>query len=385
MKIEPRQVTVRELTEDYEDNDEGGVVGYGGKLDIRPPYQREFVYKDKQRDAVIDTLTKGYPLNVMYWAVRDDLAAKETDRLYEVMDGQQRTISICEYVDGVFAFNSRYFHNLQKDEKEQILDYKLTVYLCSGTDSEKLEWFKTINIAGEELSDQELRNAVYAGSWVTDAKRYFSRRNCPAHGLAGDYMNGEYIRQKYLETAIKWRNGGDVEDHMATHQHDPTAIELWNYFQSVISWAKATFTKYRKEMKGLPWGPLYDAYKGTKYDPAKLGAEVDRLLADPAVTSRKGIFEYLLGGEVSPELLTIRLFDEKTIATAYAQQTTKAEAAGVSNCPLCAHGTNANKTRIYERSEMDADHVTAWSRGGDTHLKNCEMLCITHNRSKGNR
>ena len=211
MNIELKEITVRELTDGYEDNEEGGVIGFGGKLDIRPPYQREFIYKEKQRDAVIDTITKEFPLNVMYWAVRED-------GNYEVIDGQQRTISICQYVEGDFAFNSRYFHNLQKDEKEQILNYKLMVYLCTGSDSEKLEWFETINIAGEKLTDQELRNAVYSGSWVSDAKRYFSKTNCVAYSLGSDYLTGSPIRQDYLETTIKWINNDDIKGYMAKNQ-----------------------------------------------------------------------------------------------------------------------------------------------------------------------
>ena len=228
MKIELKEITVRDLTNGYEDNEENGVLGFGGQLDIRPPYQREFIYKDKQRDAVINTIIKDFPLNVMYWAVRED-------GNYEVIDGQQRTISICQYVEGDFAFNKRYFHNLQKDEQEQILNYKLMVYLCSGADSEKLEWFRTINIAGEKLTDQELRNAVYSGSWVSDAKRYFSKTGCAAYGIASDYVNGSPIRQDYLETAIKWISDDNIEQYMAEHQHDPNASALWIYFQSVIS------------------------------------------------------------------------------------------------------------------------------------------------------
>ena len=259
MNIELKEITIRELTEDYEDNNENGVVGFGGKLDIRPPYQREFIYKDKQREAVIDTITKKFPLNVMYWAVRED-------GNFEVIDGQQRTISICQFVTGEFAYNFRFFHNLQKDEQEQILDYKLMVYLCSGTDSQKLEWFKTINIAGEKLTEQELRNAVYSGSWVSSAKPIFSKRNCPAFGLASDYMNGSPDRQEYLETIIKWISNGNIEVYMSNHQHDPNANEIWLYFQSVISWTKATFPKYRREMKGLQWGFLYNEFKAQNFD-----------------------------------------------------------------------------------------------------------------------
>jgi len=254
MKIEFKEITVGELAEGYQDNAEDGVVGFGGKLDIRPPFQREFIYKDKQRDAVITTLTKEFPLNVMYWSVREN-------GYFEVIDGQQRTISVCQYVNGDFAHMFRYFHNLQPDEQEQILNYKLMIYLCSGTDSEKLEWFKIINIAGEKLTDQELRNAVYAGTWVADAKRYFSKNSCPAYGISSDYLSGSAIRQDYLETAIKWISRGNVEVYMANHQHDPNASALWIYFQSVITWVSATFTKKRKFMKGVDWGSLHNKYK----------------------------------------------------------------------------------------------------------------------------
>ena len=251
MKIELKEITVRELTNGYEDKQENGIIGYCGRLDIRPPYQREFIYKDKQRDAVIETLTKEFPLNVMYWAVREDGS-------YEVIDGQQRTISISQFVNKKFSVNRKYFHNLQKDEQEQILNYKLMVYFCSGADSEKLEWFKIINISGEKLTDQELRNAVYSGSWVTDAKRYFSKNNCAAHGLGGDYLSGSAIRQEYLETTINWISENAIENYMAKNQHEPDATELWLYFQSVINWVKAIFPKYRREMKGIEWGFLYN-------------------------------------------------------------------------------------------------------------------------------
>ena len=258
MKIELKEITVRELTTGYQDNEDDGVIGFDGKLDIRPPYQREFIYKDKQRDAVIDTLIKEFPLNVMYWAIRED-------GNFEVIDGQQRTISVCQFVDGDFAFNNRYFHNLQKDEQEHILNYKLMIYFCSGSDSEKLEWFKTINIAGEKLTDQELRNAVYSGSWVSDAKRYFSKNGCAAYGMGSDYLSGSAIRQDYLETIIKWISDDDIEHYMAEHQNEPNANELWLYFQSIINWTKAIFPKYRKEMKGIQWGSLYNDFRKDKF------------------------------------------------------------------------------------------------------------------------
>jgi hypothetical protein len=253
MKIELKEITVRELADGYEDNAEAGVIGYGGKLDIRAPYQREFIYKDKQRDDVIKTVTKDFPLNVMYWAVRED-------GNFEVIDGQQRTISVCQYVKGLA------FHNLKKDKQEQILNYKLTVYLCSGTDSEKLEWFRTINIAGIKLSDQELRNAVYSGSWVSDAKRYFSKRGCVAFQIGHGYLNSDLIRQEYLETAIDWIKSKDetIEEYMSKHQHDTDAKPLWDYFEKVINWVKTVFNNYRNEMKGVAFGTLYNEFKDKK-------------------------------------------------------------------------------------------------------------------------
>lgn len=358
MRIELKEITVRELTDGYQDNEEAGVVGYGGKLDIRPAYQREFIYKDKQRDSVIETLTKNFPLNVMYWAVQGDGGC-------EVIDGQQRTISICQYVEGDFAFKGRYFHNLQKDEKEQILEYELMVYLCSGTDSEKLEWFKTINIAGEKLTDQELRNAVYHGSWVTDAKRYFSKTGCPAYAIGSDYMNGSPIRQEYLETVIEWINNGDVEGYMATHQHDSNANDLWLYFQGIMAWVKATFPKKRKEMKTVAWGSLYNEFKGASLDPVRLEAEVSRLMADEDVTRKTGIYTYVLDGR--EKHLNIRAFTPNQKREAYERQK------GI--CPVCMG--------YFALEDMEADHITPWHEGGRTDASNCQMLCRDDNRRKG--
>ena len=363
MKIERREITVRELAEGYQDNDEHGVVAFDGKLDVRPPYQREFVYKDKQRDAVIDTVTKAFPLNVMYWAVRDD-------GNYEIIDGQQRTISVCQFVEGDFAMpvfglpETRYFHNLTNDEKDRLLDYELTVYLCSGTDSEKLEWFKVINIAGAELTDQELRNAVYSGTWVTDAKRYFSKNGCAAYGLGADYMTGTPIRQDYLETVIKWINDGDIEGYMATKQHKPDATELWLYFQSVMAWVKATFPVHRKEMKSVQWGELYNKFKDVEYDPAKLEASVAELMADEDVTKKRGIYPYVLDGQ--ERNLSIRQFTDNQKREAYERQK------GI--CPVCGEH--------YELAEMQADHITPWHAGGKTIASNCKMLCADDNRKK---
>ena len=361
MKIELKEITVRELTNGYQDNEENGVIGYGGKLDIRPPYQREFIYKEKQREAVIDTITKDFPLNVMYWAVREN-------ENFEVIDGQQRTISISQFVEGDFAYKSRYFHNLQKDEQEQILNYKLMVYLCSGADSEKLEWFKTINIAGEKLTDQELRNAVYSGSWVADAKRYFSKNACAAYGLGGDYLNGAAIRQDYFETVIGWIAGDNSNDginnYMAKQQHEPNANELWLYFQAVISWVKATFPKYRKEMKGLQWGFLYNQFKDKKFDHKKLEEEISKLMQDEDVTKKSGIYEYVLTRK--ERFLNIRAFTDNQKREAYERQK------GI--CPVC--------TDEYKVEEMEADHITPWHLGGRTSADNCQMLCKDDNRRK---
>ncbi|MFY7938795.1 MAG: HNH endonuclease family protein [Flavobacterium sp.] len=360
MKIELKEITVRDLTNGYEDNQENGVIGFGGKLDIRPPYQREFIYKDKQREAVIDTITKDYPLNVMYWAVQED-------GNFEVIDGQQRTISISQFVDGDFAFKNRYFHNLQKDEQEQILNYKIMVYLCSGTDSEKLEWFKTINIAGEKLTDQELRNAVYSGSWVSDAKRYFSKNGCAAYGLGGDYLNGSAIRQDYLEITIKWISKDAIEQFMAKQQHEPNANDLWLYFQSVINWVKVVFPKYRKEMKGIQWGFLYNEFKDKKFDHKKLEEEITKLMQDEDVTNKKGIYEYVLTRK--ERFLNIRAFTDKQKREAFERQK------GI--CPIC--------TEEYKIEEMEADHITPWHLGGHTSANNCQMLCKDDNRRKSGK
>lgn len=358
MNIELKQVTIGQLTNGYKDNGEIGVIGYGGKLDIRPPYQREFIYKDKQRDAVIDTITKDFPLNVMYWAVRDD-------ENFEIIDGQQRTVSICQYVNNDFSINGMAFHNLQKDKQEQILDYELMVYFCEGTDSEQLEWFKTINIAGEKLSDQELRNAVYSGSWVTDAKRYFSKNSRPKIG--DEYLSGSANRQEYLETAIDWISEGDIEDYMSKNQHEANANELWLYFQSVISWVKAVFPKYRKEMKGLKWGELYNNFKNQKFDSKKLEEEITELMLDEDVQNKKGIYSYVLTGR--EKHLNIRAFSEKQRREAYERQK------GI--CVECK--------KHFELNEMEADHIDPWHEGGKTIASNCQMLCKEDNRRKSGK
>ncbi|MBQ8958812.1 MAG: DUF262 domain-containing protein [Bacteroidales bacterium] len=360
MQIELHKITVRELTQGYADNNENGVCAYGGHLDVRPPYQREFVYGEKERDAVIDTLTNGFPLNVMYWAVRED-------NTYEIIDGQQRTISICQYVNGDFAFMFRYFHNLQPDEQEQILNYELQVYICSGTDSEKLKWFKTINIAGKELTEQELRNAVYAGSWVSDAKRYFSRNNCAAYGLGSRYVSGEVNRQAYLETAIRRISNNNIEAYMGNHQHDPNAVALWNHFSSVINWVKAVFPFYRKEMKGLDWGTLYAKYYEQNWDANALEAEIKQLMADSDVEKKKGIYIYVFDHD--EHHLEIRAFDSNMKREVYERQN------GI--CTICG--------QHFDIEQMEADHITPWRDGGRTIADNCQMLCRDCNRRKSGK
>ena len=358
MEIDLREITIQELAEAYNDDGDGGVSGFGGKLDIRPPYQREFIYKEEQRNAVIETVRQGFPLNVMYWADRGDDS-------FEIIDGQQRTISICQYVAGDFSIRGKAFHNLQADEQEQILGYKLMVYVCNGTDSERLKWFETINIAGAVLTKQELRNAVYHGPWVSAAKAYFSRPGCPAQSIGSKLLNGSAIRQEYLETAIKWINYGKIEDYMSEHQHDGTAVELWSHFRSVIEWAEATFTPYRKEMKGVEWGPLYNQFKDEAQDPAALEQQVARLMMDDDVTSKSGIYPYLLTGE--EKRLSIRPFSPAMKRAAFERQK------GV--CPPC------NET--FAIDDMEGDHIVPWVKGGKTVPENCQMLCKPCNLKKG--
>lgn len=359
MNITLYNVGVSDLVEGYKDNQEDGVIGLGGDLNIRPPYQREFVYSDKQREAVIDTVMHGFPLNTMYWAV--------SDNGFEIIDGQQRTVSLCQYVDGVFSYKERYFHNLQEDEKQRILSYSLTVYQCQGTDSEKLDWFRTINIAGEKLTDQELRNAVYAGSWTADAKRYFSKSQCAAHQIGDKYMSGSPIRQEYLETAISWISKDKIDNYMAQHQHDASANPLWLYFQSVIGWIEATFPKYRREMKGLPWGNMFNEHSNDAVDPKLLETRVAALMIDDEVTKKKGIYEYLLTG--NEKYLIIRSFTEAQKRAMFERQ------AGV--CPSCN-----NK---FEINQMEADHITPWCDGGKSNNDNGQMLCRECNRRKSNK
>ena len=364
MEVNQVKITVGELTAGYVDNEEYGVRGYGGKLDIRPPYQREFIYKNPQRNAVIDTVEKGYPLNSMYWAV-----GKNGN--FEIIDGQQRTLSLCHYIDGLFAMDdlfdineTRFFHNLDSAEKERILDYKLTVYQCSGEKSELLKWFETINIAGEELSQQELRNAVYSGQWVTEAKRHFSKGNCAAYRIGNRYLSGEMIRQKYLETAIRWISEGKIEEYMARHQEDENAKPLWDYFRSVIDWVEKVFPNYYKEMKGLDWGGLHRRFQNHSLDSAFLQKRIAGLMADEEVKSKRGIFEFVLSGDEAK--LNLRAFGDAQKRTAFEKQGGK--------CIKCGDK--------FDYEEMEGDHITPWSKGGKTTDDNCQMLCKSCNRRK---
>lgn len=363
MKIELKAIKISELVNGYKDDNENGVVGFGGTLDIRPPYQREFVYKDEQKKLVIDSILDGFPLNSMYWCVKEDGG-------FEVLDGQQRTISICQYVSGDFSFNDKYFHNLSKEQQQKILDYELQVYFCEGTAEEKLKWFKRINTAGVQLTEQELRNAVYSGPFVTEAKQHFSKTGCPAYQKASDYINGSPIRQDYLETALEWiadKEGTTIEDYMAKHQHDTNCRELWLYFTNVINWIEATFTNKRtKLMKGIKWGKLYNKHYNDKLDPVQIEAAIARLIKDDDVTNQKGIYAYILSGD--EKHLSIRAFTDAMKQTAYEKQD------GI--CPICGKRHNL--------SDMQGDHITPWSKGGKTIAENCQMLCKDCNRRKSN-
>lgn len=357
MEIEEIKVSIRELTKGYIDNEEGGVFGFDGKLNIRPPYQREFVYNDKEREAVIDTVLEGFPLSLLYWSVN-------SDGTFEVIDGQQRTISICQYINNDFSHMFLKFDNQPDDIQQKILDYELSVCLCKGTDSEKLKWFERINISGKELTKQELLNAIYHGPWVSSAKQYFSKTNCPASRLGKEYLSGSSIRQDYLETAIKWISKGNIPVYMSNHQQEPTAVALWNYFQSVIEWTKALFPKYRPIMKGIDWGYLYNLYHNNTYDPAILEEKISMLLLDDDVTNKKGIYQYLFTGNESH--LNIRAFTESQKIQAYEQQK------GI--CPICHNHFNIE--------QMEGDHIIPWCEGGKTEPNNLQMLCRTCNRRK---
>lgn len=376
MQIREQRLKVRDIAEEYFNDDANGVVGYKGNLDIRPKYQREFVYKDKQRNEVINTVLKGYPLSIMYWVDRGENYTDENDEdapRYEVLDGQQRTISLCEYVNNGFSMKygdgEKYFKNLPQDVKNRILDYELIVYVCTGTESEKLDWFKTINIAGEKLTQQELRNAVYAGPWVSSAKTYFSKNGCAAYGIGSNYMSGEPIRQDYLNTALTWianRDKTTIDDYMAQHQHDSSAQKLWMYYRSVIEWVQETFPVKRREMKGLPWGLYYNKH-GKRKDlvPDKLEEQIKELFKDDDVKKKKGIYEYVLTGNESA--LNIREFSESEKSAAYERQDHK--------CAIC--------DKEIEYANAHADHIKPWSKGGKTEPDNLQILCRDCNLKKG--
>lgn len=375
MKIQLQQVKVKELINGYKNNNEEGVVGFGGKLNIRPAYQREFVYNEKQQKAVIDTVVKGFPLNSMYWVKNDD-------GTFELLDGQQRTMSICEYVEGNFSMEftkgvELAFHNLTDAEQERILDYDLMVYICEGDDIERLDWFRTINIAGEKLTDQELLNINYIGAWLTDAKRKFSKTNCVAYKLANKFVKGSPIRQEYLETALSWISGGNISNYMSVHQHDVNANELWLYFNSVINWVQTTFAldtnpkNYRKEMLGLNWGDLYNRYHANMYDAAAIEKRVNELMANEEVTDKKGVYEYILSGEDEDMAckLSKRIFSEMDKRTAYERQN------GI--CPITGE--------YLPFEDMQADHIVPWWKGGTTTLSNLQMISKSANQRKSGK
>lgn len=377
MLIKLYEIPVSELIQGYKDDNENGVVGFGGQLNIRPKFQREFIYDEKQRNEVIKTIKKGFPLNTMYWIITsDDGDIKNLDNInlhdpkyhYELLDGQQRTISICKYCNGDFSIDCFGFYNLTQQEQQEITDYKLMVYICCGNDKEKLNWFEVINIAGEELTKQELRNAIYTGNWITDAKKYFSKTQCPAYQIGQNYMNGKPIRQDYLQTVLSWISSIDelsISDYMAKHQFDDNASYLWSYFQQVISWIKATFPVYRNEMKGIQWGFLYNKYKNNIYDTDALEKQIQRLLMDEDVSNHKGIYEYLLDN--NEKHLNIRTFTSQQKLRAFTRQGGK--------CIRCGKVCSSI-------NEMEADHITPWSKGGHTTDDNLQMLCIDCNRKK---
>lgn len=370
MTIDLHEITIRELCASYEDLSiqEEGITGYNGRLNIRPKYQREFVYDEKKRNAVMETVWQNFPLNVMYWV-------RVGDDQYELLDGQQRTISICSFIAGeymmVFDGNLLGFNNMTIDQQNRILDYKLQVYICEGSDEEKLKWFQTINIAGEKLTDQEIRNAIYSGSWVTQAKRRFSKTGCVAYKIGSDFMSGSPIRQDYFEKALKWigdEQNLSIEQYMAKHQHDTDADEIWQYYQDVIHWVEKLFgRKYKKEMKGVDWGLLYNQYRDTKLTATAIEAEVSRLMRDSDVQKKSGIFHYIFDHDIRH--LGIRAFDDNTKREVYERQN------GI--CPICG--------KHFEIEQMEADHITPWVEGGRTVAENCQMLCRDCNRRKSSK
>ena len=380
------EITIKDICEGFVYNElEGkGLFGLSGTLTIQPEYQRNYIYADGKRDvAVIQSILKGYPLGLIYFN-------KVDNNKFEVLDGQQRITSIGRFVSGKFAIKDQngmeqYFSGIAQDKQDLILQTKLLIYECEGTESEIKEWFRTINIAGVPLNNQELLNAVYSGQFVTLGKEEFSNSQNANIQKWSAYVSGSANRQEFLECALDWVSKGNIGDYMSRHRFDNNITELKNYFSSVIDWASTIFTDVESEMRGLEWGRLYETYKKQAYNPKTAAEKVKELYADAYVKSRKGVFEFILGGSTDFKLLDVRVFDDATKKSIYAKQTAEAETKGVSNCSLCVIGHDANKTKIWTLKDMDADHVTAWSKGGATNLKNCEMLCKTHNRAKGNR
>lgn len=379
-------ITIAQLCEGFQYNElEGkGLFGLNGKLTIQPEYQRNYIYADGKKDvAVIDSILKGYPLGLIYFN-------QTGDDTFEVLDGQQRITSIGRFIKDKFAMMTennipQYFNSLPKDKQDLILNTTLLIYECQGEESEIKEWFKTINIAGVPLNEQELLNAVYSGKFVTLAKAEFSNSQNANIQKWSAFIKGSVLRQDYLACALDWVSRGYISGYMSQHRNDDNINELKTYFNTVIDWITTTFKDIKKEMCGLDWGRLYETYGKNPYNPNELSQRLNELYDDPSIKNKKGIWEYLLGGESDKRLLDIRMFDDTTKKKVYQKQTQKAQENNHSNCPLCAIGDNANKTKIWALKEMEADHVTAWSKGGLTGIDNCEMLCMTHNRAKGNK
>lgn len=379
-------LTIKDVCEGFVYNElEGrGLYGLGGRLVIQPEYQRNYIYADGKKDvAVIESIMNGYPLGLIYFNKVDD------DK-FEVLDGQQRITSFGRFVTNKFAVKDpngmeQYFSGLSDDLRDKILNTPLTIYVCEGKESEIKDWFKTINIAGVPLNDQELRNAIYSGPFVTAAKAEFSNSQNSNIQKWSAYVSGTVNRQEFLKTALDWVSSGEIEDYMSSHRQDNNINELKTYYNAVIDWVSATFLDVKNEMCGLNWARLYRQYHNKPYDPNELSGQVEELYNDPYIRNRKGIFEYVLDGCRNPSLLDVRVFDDAIKRKVYTDQTIRAKEFGESNCPLCAIGHEANRNKIYSLSEMDADHVTAWSKGGSTDENNCQMLCKTHNRAKGNR
>ncbi|MCL2764507.1 MAG: DUF262 domain-containing protein [Treponema sp.] len=379
-------ITIKDICEGFVYNElEGkGLFGLSGRLTIQPEYQRNYIYADGKKDvAVINSILKKYPIGLIYFV-------KVTDNKFEVLDGQQRITSIGRYVSGKFAIKDengmeQYFSGIASDKQKIIMETPLLIYECEGTETEIKEWFKTINIAGVPLNNQELLNAVYSGTFVTLCKEEFSNSRNSNIQKWSMYISGSVNRQEFLECALNWVSKDNVGDYMGRHRNDKNINQIKAYFNSVIDWISAVFKDVENEMKGLEWGRLYEEYHKNAYDPNAISKKLRKLYADPYVKNRRGIFEFLLGGSTDTKLLDIRIFDEATKNSVYAKQTEAAGKKGISNCPLCAIGHDSNKSKIWKLTEMDADHVTAWSKGGATIVKNCQMLCKTHNRAKGNK